>query len=66
MKPSKDITRFENNREEIATVIYEELLKLATDFQFGTIGVNIHFHNGIIDKVEFTETRKSRITAGSN
>lgn len=55
---------FEANRQEIATAIYEDLLTLAKNIQFGTIGVNFTLHNGIIQRVEFTETRKSRIAAG--
>ena len=51
----------EQNRQEIATAIYEDLLTMSENVQFGTIGVNLIFHNGVIEKVEFTETRKSRI-----
>ncbi len=51
----------EQNRQEIATAIYEDLLTMSENVQFGTIGVNLIFHNGVIEKVEFTETRKSRL-----
>ncbi|MCR4733561.1 MAG: hypothetical protein K5829_00955 [Treponema sp.] len=54
----------EQNRQEIATAIYEELLTMSENVQFGTIGVNLIFHNGVIEKVEFTETRKSRLIGG--
>ena len=53
----------ELNREEIATVIYEELLSMADRIVFGSIGVICIIHNGLIAKVEFAETRKSRIGA---
>lgn len=51
----------ELNRQEIATVIYEELLSMADSVSFGSIGVTLIMHNGIISKVEFCQERKSRI-----
>ena len=51
----------ELNRQEIATAIYEELLSMADRIVFGSIGVSCIIHNGLIAKVEFAETRKSRI-----
>ena len=51
----------ELNREEIATVIYEELLSMADRIAFGSISVCCTIHNGLIAKVELTETRKSRL-----
>ena len=54
----------EQNRQEIATAIYEDLLAMDENVHFGTIGVNFTFHYGSIEKVEFTETKKSRFTGG--
>ena len=51
----------ELNRQEIATAIYEELLSMADRIVFGSIGVSCIIHNGLMAKVEFAETRKSRI-----
>lgn len=51
----------ELNRQEIATVIYEELLSMADSVSFGSIGVTLIMHNGIISKVELYQERKSRI-----
>ncbi len=62
MKASEKITsRLEINREEIATVIYEELLSMAERIVYGSIGVNCIIHNGLISKVEFVESRKTRL-----
>lgn len=51
----------ELNRQEIATAIYEELLSMADSVSFGSIGVTLIMHNGIISKVELYQERKSRI-----
>ncbi|MBO4630105.1 MAG: hypothetical protein J5687_09165 [Treponema sp.] len=56
---------FEENKQEIATAIYKDLLAMSENVHFGTIGVNFTFHNGSIEKVEFTETRKTRFTGGA-
>lgn len=54
------------NRLELETVVYEELSKMAEKIQYGTIGVNLTLHNSQIQKVEFTETRKSRFSGVEN
>ena len=59
--PEKTTSRLEINREEIATVIYEELLSMADRIVYGSIGVNCIIHNGLITKVEFVESRKTRL-----
>ncbi len=50
---------FERNREEIATAVYEQLLKMVEFISFGSVGVTFTLHKGIICKTEFTETKNT-------
>ena len=52
------------NKQEIATAIYEQLLQMAESVSYGSIGVNFTMHNGTICKVEFTETKNCRFAGG--
>lgn len=49
------------NREELINVLYDDLLKMLDGFKFGSISLNLTIHNGLIARVDLSETRNTRM-----
>lgn len=48
----------ELNRQEIAEAVYRQLFAMAEGIVYGSISCNITIHNGLVSKVDYSETRK--------
>lgn len=48
----------ELNRQEIAEAVFKELFAMAEGILYGSISCNITIHNGLVSKVDYSETRK--------